>query len=136
MKNLKKSLTDYVRTKGFIPDDCLSPKSRGVENNKKLVEKYNKLTEIIIRSFSTKVQNLLNEKTYNLTPLQKYERRYWQQQIGSLRGGIFTALSKQERSEKEKLYFDIEKLIRNNNLFKIKIYNQTEENIKSNRRKY
>ena len=106
-------LTEFVRENGFTVDDCTPPSLRGEEKNKNAVNRYEKLNKIIIESFSKEIQLLLNEKILNLSAEEKKNRRYWQQQLGSRRGRIKTALSRDNSTANEKLIFDIEKLMKN-----------------------
>ena len=106
-------LLDFVRENGFTAEDCTPPTYKGEENNKETVNRYEKLNKIIIESFSEEVQKLLNEKILNLSIEEKKRRRYWQQQLGSRRGRIRTALSRENSNANQKLILDIEKLIKN-----------------------
>ena len=90
-------VVDALLADGITPDMMTSPKKDGDRTF------YASLESAVIAGFSATVQGLLEKETKTLNDVQKSDKRYWKQQIGSkikdFRGALQRRLNQSEVSE-------------------------------------
>jgi hypothetical protein len=94
----KISAVDVLVAEGYKSTDFVSPKSK-TGGSTATEELFDDINRVIVLGFEKRVQKLLAYTTAEakaLPELEKKDRRYWFQQIGSKRNDFKTALEKRE----------------------------------------
>ena len=102
MKSNKKTLLlvmDMIRDEGFTADDFISPRTKNTTDIR-VITRFNRINEIIKRSFPDEARELITADIGELTSKQKKDRLYWQQQIGSRRNDIRNILLGRKHSSR------------------------------------
>jgi|DEB19_MinimDraft_3_1074340.scaffolds.fasta_scaffold14685_5 hypothetical protein len=90
---VKVSMVDTLESEGVTAAMCEAP-AKGEPR-----EFYDSLKAAVVSGFTATVQGLLEKPTKGLTDQQKSDKRYWQQQIGSVIKDIRKALTTREARE-------------------------------------
>ena len=102
MKSNKKTLLqvmDMIRDEGFSADDFIPPRTKNTSDIR-VITRFNRINEIIKRSFPDEARELITADIGELTSKQKKDRLYWQQQIGSRRNDIRNILLGRKHSSR------------------------------------
>jgi len=86
---------DEFIASGFASTDLISPKTKGSTVSQ---DEFNMINETIVAGFSAAVRKLMSVPVKSLSPDEKVERRYWQQQVGARRNDFKRQLEKRENA--------------------------------------
>ena len=86
---------DLFVSEGWKSTDLISPKGEASKSTA-TPEQFEGLTKAIVAGFTPATQKLLDTPTKALTESGKFNKRYWQQQIGARRNDFKRALEKRE----------------------------------------
>ena len=97
------SLVDTLHKAKIPSTHLISPKPKGDKPSQSTASQqwFDEFNAAIVLGFSATTQRILAAPTKSLTEAQKLSKRYWQQQIGAIRGDFKKSLEKREKIGQE-----------------------------------
>lgn len=97
------SLVDTLHKAKIPSTHLISPKPKGDKPSQSTASQqwFDEFNTAIVLGFSSTTQKIMAAPTKSLTEAQKLSKRYWQQQVGAIRGDYKKSLEKREKIGQE-----------------------------------